>query len=514
MHTLTDNSQNNKRIAKNTLLLYLRMLVMMAVSLYTSRIVLEVLGVLDYGVYNVVGGVVVLFTFINSAMSASTRRFLTYSIGESNHFKLQKIFSTSIIIHVFISLIIILLCETIGLWILYYEMIIPKERIEAAFWVFQFSVATTIVLIMSVPYNAVIIAHEKMGAFAYISILEVVLKLLIVYFLVISSVDKLKLYAVLMFGVQILSRIIYGVYCRIHFKEAVFRFSWNKSLFGEMIKFAGWSLFGNLAAISYTQGLNLLLNLFFNPIVNAARAVAFQVENAIMSFAGNFQLAFAPQIVKYYASENLNLMYTLIYRSARITFMLMLFLTLPILIDTDYILNLWLKNPPFYSSDFVRMVLIISVVNSVSNPFVTAAEATGQIRGYQLICGGTLLLIIPISYYVLYLGGAPVTVLYVQFIVCLVVFVERLYLLRSMIGLSLKLYFKNVIVRCLPVVIFSPAVPLLMLYILDTSFLRLVIIVLTSCISVIVLSLRFGLFQSERVVILDKVKEKIAKFKW
>lgn len=323
---MSTDSANSKRIAKNTLLLYFRMLFMMAVSLFTSRVILNTLGVEDYGINNVVGGIVAMFGFINSSMTSATQRYITFALGKGEKERLKTVFSTSLQIHSLIALLIVLLGETIGMWFLYNKMQIPSDRMEAAFWVLQCSIVSTVVMIISVPYNAAIIAHEKMSAFAYISVLEVVLKLLIVYILVVFSVDKLILYAFLFLGIQIFIRFCYSIYCNRHFKETKYRHVWDKALFKEMTGFAAWSLFGNLSAVLFTQGLNMLLNVFFGPAVNAARGVAVQVQHAIQQFVGNFQMALNPQITKNYAKGEMQEMYNLMYRSARFSFYLLFFL--------------------------------------------------------------------------------------------------------------------------------------------------------------------------------------------
>ena len=323
-------SSNNKRIAKNTLLLYFRMLVTMAVSLYTSRVVLNILGVEDFGIYNVVGGIVAMFGFINGSMTSATQRYLTFELGQNNRTQLTKVFSTSLSIHAIISFLIIVLAETVGLWFLWNKMQIPADRMNAAFWVFQCSVAASVIMIMSVPYNAAIIAHERMSAFAYISIIEVSLKLLIVCFLRYFHTDKLILYAALIVIVQLVIRLCYSWYCNRHFKETKYRWIWDKTLFCEMTGFAGWNLFGNLAAITFTQGLNLLLNMFFGPVVNAARGIAVQAQTAIGQFSSNFQTALNPQITKSYATGDMEYMHGLIFRSAKFSFFLLLLLSLPV----------------------------------------------------------------------------------------------------------------------------------------------------------------------------------------
>lgn len=322
---MSQTSENNKRIAKNTLLLYVRMLFMMVVSLYTSRIVLNTLGVEDYGIYNVVGGIVTMFVFISNSMSSATQRYITFALGKGDKERLSTVFSTTLQIHTLIASVVVLLGETVGLWFLYDKMQIPAERMDAAFWVLQCSIVSTFVMIVSVPYNADIVAHEKMSAFAYISILEVLLKLAIVYLLVVFSFDKLILYAILVLAIQILIRFCYSIYCNRHFEETKYRRVWDKSLFKEMTGFAGWSMFGNMAGVLFGQGLNMLLNVFFGPVVNAARAVAMQVQGAIQQFVGNFQTALNPQITKTYSNGKMNEMHNLMFRSARFSFYLLFF---------------------------------------------------------------------------------------------------------------------------------------------------------------------------------------------
>ena len=322
---MATTSANNKRIAKNTLLLYVRTLFVMVVSLYTSRVVLNTLGVSDYGIYNVVGGVVTMFGFINSSMTSATQRYITFALGKGDMTQLQKVFCTALQIHVFISVLIIVLGETVGLWFMYTQMQIPESRMDAAFWVLQCSIISTAIMIISVPYNADIIAHEKMSAFAYISILEVVLKLAVVFLLLVFSYDKLILYAFLILMVQLLIRFCYSYYCNRHFEESKYHHVWDKTLFKEMTGFAGWSMFGNLSGVLFGQGLNMLLNVFFGPVVNAARAVSVQVQGAIQQFVGNFQMALNPQITKTYATGKMDDMHKLMYRSARFSFYLLFF---------------------------------------------------------------------------------------------------------------------------------------------------------------------------------------------
>lgn len=501
---MTDTAQNNKRIAKNTLLLYVRMLFMMAVTLYTSRVVLNTLGVQDYGIYNVVGGVVAMFGFINSSMASATQRYITFALGKGNFENLQKVFSTALQIHLLISLLIVILGETVGLWFMYEQMKIPADRMDAAFWVLQCSIMSTVVMILSVPYNADIIAHEKMSAFAYISVLEVILKLAVVYVLLIFSYDKLVLYAFLILAVQILIRFCYSRYCNKHFEESKYSWIWDKSLFKEMTGFAGWSLFGNLSAVLFGQGLNMLLNVFFGPVVNAARAIAVQVQGAIQQFVGNFQMALNPQITKTYAKGELDEMHKLMFRSARFSFYLLFFLSLPVLLETEFILTIWLKTVPEHTIIFLRIMICISLIFTLSNPLMIANQATGKVQKYQIICGSIQLLILPISYVFLRFGFPAYSVFIVHFIIEFITQCARMILLKPLIGLKIKDYLCNVYSRVFLVVVISVIMPLTIYLTMYDTVIRFFFICITSFLSVSIVAYRFGLSKKEREFVKSK----------
>lgn len=495
---MADNSQNNKRIAKNTIFLYIRMLFTMGVSLFTSRVILQTLGVEDYGIYSVVGGIITMFTFINGGMVSATQRFLTFEIGKGNAVQLKKIFSTALQIHALISLIIVILGETVGLWFLYEELVIPAERMTAAFWVYQCSIIACVVNIMSIPYNATIIAHEKMSAFAYISILEVTLKLVIVYMLYITPWDKLITYAILILSVQLIIRFVYAQYCSKHFEESHYHHQIDKPLFKEMVSFAGWSFWGNLARVLYTQGLNMMLNIFFGPIVNAARGIAVQVQGAVQQFVSNFQVALNPQITKNYATGQLTQMHNLMFRSARFSFFLLFMLTLPILLETDYILTLWLKTVPDGAVTFTRWMIAISLLYTIANPCVVANQATGKVKIYQAVVGGILLTILPISYVVLKLGAPAYSVFIVHFCVESVAQFARMYMLRELISLPLRAYLRNIYLPVISVVIISCIFPIYVHTQLTESFNTLLLVTAISLISVVVTTAFIGLTKEER----------------
>lgn len=493
-----DTTANNKRIAKNTMLLYVRMLFIMAVQLYTSRVVLNTLGVVDYGLYNVVGGIVTMFAFLNSAMVTSTQRYITFELGKGNMQRLKEVFTTCVQIHVLISLVIVILGETVGLWFLYEKMVIPEERFTAAMWVYQLSILTMVISVMSVPYNSDIVAHEQMGVFAAISVVEVVLKLAVVYMLVFGDFDKLILYAILIAAVQLLIRYIYTIYCNKHYPESHLIRAFDKQLAKEMGKFMGWNIWGNLAATLFGTGLNLLLNVFFGPVVNAARAIAVQVESAIAGFSSNFLMAVNPQITKLYAQENFAEMHKLIFRASKFTFMLLLALSLPVMIETDIILKVWLKIVPDYTVIFLRLLLCIVIIDSVARPLMTAAAATGDVKLYQSLIGGILLSIVPIAYIVLKLGGSPASVYIVHLVICIIAFLTRLWVVKPMIQLSLRQYFSSVILRCLIVLAVSLPLCLLVKHSLPIGILPTIFDCLVCIVVALAASCLLGLTSSER----------------
>lgn len=502
---------NNKRIAKNTIVLYIRMIFMMGVSLFTSRVILQTLGVEDFGIYSVVGGIITMFAFINGGMVSATQRFITFEIGKGNIEKLRTVFSTSLQIHGLISILIVLLGETVGLWFLYEKMVIPENRMVAAMWVYQCSIIACVVNIMSIPYNADIVAHEKMSAFAYISIIEVSLKLIIVYMLLITPWDKLIVYSLLLLMVQLSIRFVYSHYCHRHFEETKYHHQFNELLFKEMVSFAGWSFLGNFASVLYTQGLNLLLNVFFGPVVNAARGIAVQVQGALHQFVANFQMALNPQITKTYAAGELEQMHSLMFRSARFSFFLLFFFTLPVLFETNFILELWLGKVPTNTVVFTRLMLVISLLFTLVNPLAVANQATGKVKRYQMIEGGILLLIVPISYVVLKLDCKAYSVFIVHLIIECITQVFRMKILVNQIHLSLLSYWKNVYFPVLAVVSISIFLPLVFYINVEEGWLRFFVVGLSSVISVAFTIFIIGLKGNERSFLIEKVNNFIRK---
>ena len=504
-------SDNNKRIAKNTLLLYVRMIFLLLISLFTSRVILQTLGVEDYGIYNVVGGVVTMFAFLNTAMAGSTQRFLNFDLAKNDITELNDTFNTSLLIHSIIAIIVIIFVETIGMWFLCNKMVIPEERYGAALWVFQCSILTMVVGIMSIPYNAAIIAHEKMSAFAYISLLEAGMKLAIVYLLLISDFDKLKVYATLLLCISIIIRVVYSSYSKKHFPETKIKLVWNTDKIKRMGAFASWNLIGNLALMGVTQGLNMVLNIFFGPIVNAARGVAVQVQNAILQFASSFQTAINPQITKSYAVGDYSYMHSLIYRGAKFSFFLVFLLSLPILVMTNQVLEYWLETPPVYSAAFLQIIIITALVDCLSNPLNNAINASGRIRSFQLTNGITMLMVIPVSVIVLYMDKNPCWVFVVQFALTSFTHFVKLWFAKKRTGLLLKVYLKKVYIPCLFVIILGSIIPYIIHKVLAENIFSFCLVGVLCMCSVCIAIYVVGLDNNERIAISKKINSVIGK---
>lgn len=505
---MQDNQSNNTRLAKNTLLLYGRMFITMLISLYTSRVVLKALGVEDYGIYNVVGGVVSMFSMLSSSMIVSTQRFISYELGRSEENKLNKIFCTSINIHALISVIIVLLLETIGLWFLYYKLVIPTERISCAFWVFQISILTTIISFTSFPYNAIIIAHERMSIFALMSILETVLKLGIAISLsYINNYDILLVYSIMIASVQLLMRFLYSQYCNKNFKEASYHLIFDKALFKDMLGFAGWNMFASSATVLSNQGTNILLNMFFGPVVNAARGIAVQVQNTLTQFSSSFQTALNPQIVKLYAANEEDKMKTLVLKSCKFTYILLFIISLPLLVETKTILQVWLGDIPDYTIIFVRIMIVTIIVEMTARPLTMAVEATKKIRNYKIITSGVMLMVLPISYVTLKTGMDAHIVLLIQLFLSVISYFFRLHITQRLILISLSLFMKKVCIPCLLITIPSFSISFGIHLYLPSSFYHAFIVIIIAIFVSITSSFLWGLDANERCFIFNKLKK-------
>lgn len=502
---------SNKRIAKNTLLLYVRMLFTMCISLYTSRVVLDTLGIENYGIYNVVGGIAALFSFITASMTQTIQRFITFELGKGENGNPQKMFSMGIELQVIISVIIVLLLEIIGLWMLYNKLQIPPNRLNAAFWVLQCSAVMVPISLLSSPYNALIVAHEKMQAFAYISIVEVVLKLLIAYALLISDVDKLILYGVLNVVVVICTRVCYTSYCSKNIKESRYIPVRDWDAMKKMFFFAGWNSYDALSYVGYTQGLNILLNLFFDPVVNAARSVAVQVQANIYSFVANFQTAINPQITKTYAEGELAQMHSLVYRSAKFSFLLLFMLSFPVIIEAPTVLGLWLKTVPEHTVTFVRIIIFISWITTIENPITVAVKSTGYVNKYFFVVDTIRLSIVPIAYVLLRCGLPAYSVFVVHFTIEFFVLGIRLMMISPLIQLSIKDFLYKVTYKVFLVVTLSAAIILSLQSLVGQGIFRLLFICLTSLLTVPALSYCISFDDGERSFVQQTIKKILHK---
>lgn len=504
-----DISANNKRIAKNTLVLYVRMFLMMAISLYTSRLVLQALGVEDFGIYNVVGGIVSMMGVINGAMSVSTTRFLTFELGKGDMTRLKQIFTMCVNIYSLLALILFILSETIGIWFLNTQLVIPDDRMVAANWVFQFSILSTIFSLLTNPYNAVIISREKMNIYAYISIADAILKLAIVYLLLVVPFDKLIVYGFMLMLLHVLNASIYFFYCNKKYQESRYSFYWETPLFKQLLSYTGWNLFGSAASLVKGQGLNILLNMFFNPSVNAARGIAYQVNTTVSHFFTNFYTAVRPQITKYYAQGDLENMFKLVFRSSKLSFFLILFITMPLIIEAPYIIQLWLGQLPEYVIPFMRLILVITAVDAMATPLMTTAHATGKIALYQSVVGTMTILNIPISYVFLNYGFSPLIVFEVSLVIAVTNLFLRLWIVWRLVRFPVWIYIKQIFGVCLIVCFISSIIPMIAYNLLAEGLCRFVILCLLSIVSCSLTIYFIGLKLEERSFVIKLIKTKI-----
>ncbi len=447
----SERQTDNKRILKNTLVLYFRMLVLMATSLYTSRVVLAALGISDYGIYNVVGGVVAVLGFLNGTLSTASSRYITVSLGKDTPLRTNQIFSSVMIINLLLCAFIVLLGETVGLWFLRNKMIISEARVDAAFWVYQISIITVLLNIISVPYNSIIIAHERMKAFAFISIFDAFAKLGVAYLIsTIAIGDKLINYAILLLVIQLIDRFIYGQYCIRHFNESRFHFYFDKKLFKEMGAFMSWSSYGSLVSVGFTHGLNIVLNMFCGTAVNAARGISVQVQNAVNSFVINFQTAINPQITKSVARKDYECASKLFILSSKYSFFLICFLGLPIIGNADFILSIWLKQVPEYTKVFLQIMLVTCMFQSLAHPIRVVNQAEGNIKKFQIYECSFLALILPVSYIAMKYNYPPTSVFIVQLTIEILAHFIRMYIVLPKIGMTMVCYVKQIYMRILP----------------------------------------------------------------
>ena len=437
-----NTSDNNKRIAKNTLFLYFRQILVMAVSLYTVRVVLEALGEEDYGIYNAVGGFVAMFNILSGALSVAIGRFITYEMGQPDvtTFRLQRIFSSSLLIQVAMGLIICLLVGTFGVWFVENKMVIPDGRMNVSLYVLGFSTLGFFINLLSIPYNALIIAHEQMKAFAYISIVEVVLKLVVAYLLIIAPLDKLWLYALSMVAVALIVRAVYALYCKRHFEECRFVWGFDKRLLSRMFVFSGWAFLGNGSFVLKEHGVNILLNMFCGPAVNAARGITSQVTSAVTLFVANFMQAVNPQITKSSSSGNWQEMHRLIFKSSRFSFYLMLLLGIPLMKGIDYALGIWLVEVPEHTALFIQLLMVFCLMDCIVQPLMTGLLAEGNVRVYEIALVVLNVSNVVLSYIALKWGYLPESVYVVSIVVEVGIIACRVWLSGKAYHLPVKRY--------------------------------------------------------------------------
>ena len=500
---------DNRRIAKNTVLLYVRTMFVMVIALYTSRVILQVLGVEDYGVYQVIGGLVAMFSVITNALSSAISRFITYEIGKGDKEKLRKIFSSSLLIQLLISAVFILIAESVGGWFLHYKMQIPDGRMFAAEWVLHCSLITFCINLISVPYNACIIAHEHMKAFAYVSVLDAVLKLLICYLITQSPIDRLISYAILLTLISLCIRFIYAHYCHRHFEETRGKLIFDRGVFKDISGFAGWNFFTNTASVFNNQGVNMLINVFFGVTVNAARGIALQVEHAMTQFVNNFTVAINPQITKSYAAGEKDAMYTLVCRGAKFSFLAMLFFSVPIIFETETMLNLWLVKVPAHTVSFVRLSLVLGMLDCLGRSCYTACLATGKMRRYAMLYTPTAILEFPLTWIAFSMGAGVIWAYYLYVIVKGLCLCVRLVLIKDLLGFNPWVFVRNVYGRIFPVTAFSIVPILLLCSSMTASNLRLVLSIIVGCASVAVSSFFVGMTRGERVAVANKILSKV-----
>lgn len=508
---MSEELNNSKRIAKNTFILFLRMILVMGISLYTSRIILEALGINDYGLYNVVAGFISILGYITASLSGTTSRYITFALGKQNKEELDKIFSTTIVLHIYLCIIVFLLSETVGLWFVANKLTIPPQSYNTAIWVYHISIITTIFSIIKIPYNALVIAHEDMKAFAYVSIIETFIKLGIAIIISYAPFNRLIFYALLLFIVQFIITIIFFFYCRIKYPESHAKLHLDKKLTKEIAEYSSWCVLGQGAVAGYTQGINILLNMFFGTVVNAARGIAVQIQGAVYQLCNNFQMALNPQITKSYASGNIHYLHSLVNYSSKLSFYLMLLLTTPIILNCEYILKLWLVSPPEYTVQFTKITLIISTLSTLKNPILAAIHATGKIKKVQIVEGLCLLTIVPISYLFLKTTDSqPILVFVIYLIIEVLTQMVRVKMILPRIGMNIKNYINRSIYPIIKVSIFI-IFPLFLIEKQDNFiFLTVSSIIYTLFNSTIIFCL--GLTINEKNMIKEKIHIVISKF--
>lgn len=503
---------DNKRIAKNTVYLYIRTLVSMIVSLYTSRKILEALGVEDFGIMSVVGGVISLMAFINGSMSVATQRYLTFELGRGSESQYNKVFNIAVYVHAIMALIVLVVAETVGLWFVNTHLNIPESRMVAANWIYQATILSALLGIIQTPYNASVVSHEHMHICAYVGLGETFARLMIVVALLYYPYDRLAVWGFALFAVQLTVSIYYRVYCSRKFDDCRLSFRmWDTNLLKSMLGFTGWNMFGTIAWTLKDQGGSVLLNIFGGPVYNAARGVSSQVTGAVRGLIGGFQTAVNPQLTKTYASGDTDVTCNLLCKSSKISFFLMLIVSVPVLFEIDYILGIWLVEVPPMAALFTRLVILESLLDTLGGPMITSLMATGRIKWYQIVVGTILLLNIPVAYLMLKSGSHIATPLVVSVIFMILGNTSRLMFCRKMIGLSLRRYIHEVILPIGMVSVLSLIPGLYILHSLEQGWLRLIITTALSVAVIATTAFSLGLSQAERAFIIGMIRPRLAR---
>lgn len=506
-------NKENKRIALNTIALYIRMFATLLVGLYTSRVLLEILGVIDFGVYNVVCGLVMMFSFVNATLSTGTQRFLNIAMGYGDEEKVKNVFNTAFYLHLILAFIIILLLETLGLWFLYHKLVIPVEKIYDAFWIFQFSVIVCALQITQVPYTACLVAHEEMRIYAYIGVWDAFSKLLIAFLLYILNRNHLIFYGLFLMIQQIFTILIYRVYCIQNFKESHICRNFDRKEAKQMITFSGWNIIGCMAVTLNGQGVNILLNMFFGPVINAARAISMQIYNAATQFAGNFQTAVNPQIIKLYAQKEYNEMHSLICNNVKYATFLILILIIPIIVEIDFILYIWLgDNIPHYTAVFSQIILLQCLITTLSRPLIIAIHAIGKLQTYSLVSGSVLLLILPLAYFLLKMDISVILVCVVCIFPWLFELIFCVYYVNNHIGQSAIYFFKYVILKTLAICLIASLGFIIIHILMDFGWVRFISVFVIGELWMFLIIYKLGINNDMRRVINLKLRTVVRRF--
>ena len=493
----TQVSADNKRIAKNTAFLYVRMIFVLLVSLYSTRVVLHVLGVVDYGINNVVAGFVSMFAFLNTSMTNGIQRFFNFKLGSEGADSLTRVYKSALLIQLGLTFIILLLLETFGLWYLETKMVIPPDRLPAARWIFQFSVISLVFLVLQIPYSAAIMAHERMDYYAFVSVFDAVAKLGIAFSIPYVPYDKLISYGFLILLIALANFLLYFVYAKVKFPEMHLQKGRDNALMKSMISFSGWNVFGTFAYMMKSQGLNVLLNAFFGPVVNAARGVSNQIMGAIHGFSSNIVISFRPQLVQSYAAGNTERVRRMFFSLSKISYILLYSISAPIVIELSYILHLWLgEDVPDYTIPFTVLVLANMVVSSLHTPLTQIVHAVGKMRTFQLAISIIICSILPVSWVLLKMGANPIVVYWVSLAISVINQVVCLFIVRSLFPFSIKQYLWSVIIPCAVYSLICPIAPLVPRYFMNESFGRLLVVVIVSVLSSSVITY-FGILDNE-----------------